>query len=173
MLKRGISIFFLALFLVNSVVFSMLTLIRIKIHQSSEFWKTENVNPIDLRISVSEMNSPSSTFHWLEENEFSYNGYRYDVIFKIQEKDFLVLKCINDSKEESLFQKLKEHTAQNENNLPAKSKTVVIKKGLDFDRAAFSLSFSKLISSSIFSEAMEPFVQSVFQSPPSPPPWLV
>lgn len=171
--KRSFSIFFLTIFLANTVGFGLIALIQIKIHRESACWKKDMSKLVDLRISDAEINSPSSTFHWLEKNEFTFNGHRYDIISSERKNDILILKCFDDSKEESLYKKLKEHNPSNENNLPVKNKNVLFKKGIDYDQAKFNLFFPVRLSSVVNSSSIELFAPIVFQSVASPPPWLV
>ncbi len=171
MFKRCISFFVLTIFLANAVGFSLLTLLQIKLHTISEHWKDEEEKIVELKISIAEINSSSSAFHWLEEDEFIFHDRMYDVIDSRVENGFLIAKCYDDTKEGDLYEQLKEHS-QDENKTPLKGKNTVLKKGIEYDHTSFSFSF---LSSDVSSEkkiAAELFASSAFRTVASPPPWF-
>ena len=53
---------------------------------------------------------------WIKSHEFKLNNHFYDVVEKTQTKNGFHLKCIDDSKESALFQRLEESTAYNLSN---------------------------------------------------------
>lgn len=152
--------------------FSLLTLLEIKLHHYSECWKDEEEKIVDLKISFAEINSPPSTFHWLEEDEFTFHGRRYDVISSKEENNFFIVKCYDDTKEGSLYEKLKEHNSTDENNFPANNKHTVLKKGIEYDHSIFSFCCLSPVSPAEQSTSAELFAPSAFRSVDCPPPWL-
>ncbi|CAN5191156.1 hypothetical protein BH09BAC5_BH09BAC5_21770 [soil metagenome] len=172
MLKTGISLFFLTLFIANSVGFGFATFLQIKIHQNSEQWEMLNENLVDLRISPDEINMPSSTFQWLGKNEFLWKGSRYDVISAHSENEILVLKCYADNKEEYLYSKLKENNPTNENNLPEKNENNILKKDFEYDHPAFIFCFLSISISTLSNTSVALFIPLVLRPVASPPPWF-
>lgn len=173
MLKRYFSLFFLFIFLANGLGFGLFTFFQIRIHRQSDFRKHEKEQIVELQISLDEINSPTSTFYWLEENEFSFHDNRYDVITSKEENGILKLKCYQDGKEESLYKKLKEHSSSNENNLPAKNKNTLTKKGIDYDHAYYSFSCFPFGHSNELASMPALFPAALFISVASPPPRFV
>ncbi|MDQ3110939.1 MAG: hypothetical protein M3R17_13685 [Bacteroidota bacterium] len=127
---------------------------------------------MDLRISFADIHSPRSTFQWLEEDEFTFNGRRYDVITMKGENNFLIAKCYDDTKEGTLYEKLKEHN-DHENNLPCGNKRSTLKKGIEYDHSPFLFCCSSLHIPSGYTAAPPPFSIEVFRPVATPPPWFV
>jgi len=106
-LKKALAIFFLLLFLFNSlgyfIVFRLNQLeIRDQMH-SELLQKTPNSSLTCITLSA------KNTTHldWTEENEFVYQGSRYDVVRTEKKADGSVSYfCMNDSKEDELFSQL-------------------------------------------------------------------
>lgn len=171
MLKRYFSFFVLFLFLANSVGFSLITLLQLKMHHKFEKWKEGNEKIIDLRITLAEINAPSSTFRWVKDDEFMFNGRMYDVVSSKKENDSFIFKCHDDTKEGALYKKLEEQNAQDE-NLPGKHKRIALKKGIEYDHAAFNFSCVSHYSSTQHTATVELFAPVVFRAVASPPPWL-
>lgn len=167
MLKRYFSFFVLFLFLANSVGFNLVTLLQLQMHRYSEAGPGEK--PVDLQFSAAEINSPA--FHWLEEDEFTFNGRLYDVIASRQENGIFYFKCHDDTKETRLYEELEEQNEENKNNLPAKNK-LSLKKTIEYDHDAsiFSCSPCHLATHHFTNLAL--FAPVTFHSVASPPPWL-
>ncbi len=160
----------LTIFLANAVGFSLLTLLQIKLHTLSEHWQDEEEKIVEFKISLAEINSSTSAFHWLEEDEFIFYGRMYDVIDSRIENGFLIAKCYDDTKEGDLYEQLKEHSPD-ENKTPLKSKNTVLKKGIEYDHIAFCFSCLSADVSLDKQSLAELFVSSAFRPVASPPPW--
>ncbi len=171
MFKRCISSLVLTIFLANAVGFSLLTLLQIKLHTISEQCKNEEEKIVELKISLAEINSSSAAFHWMEEDEFTFHGHMYDVIDSHIENGLLIVKCYEDTKEGSLYEKLKEQHSSDENETPLKGKHTVLKKGIEYDHKDFSFSCIASEAPADQQTAAELFVASVFRTVASPPPW--
>ncbi len=109
-MKRIIPIFFLVIFLFNSLgYFIMFRFDQAEIRnqmRSEVLEKTPNSRLI--RISVS--SSHDSQICWTDDNEFSYKGKRFDVVRTEKKADGSVnYFCLNDSKEDELFSQLNEN----------------------------------------------------------------
>lgn len=169
MLKRYFSFFVLFLFLVNSVGFNLVTLLQLQLHRGAEAVLQEKV--VDLQLSEAEINSPA--FHWLEEDEFTFNGRMYDVIALKQEQGSYHFKCHDDTKETALYEELEEQNKESEHGFPAKNKSTSLKKGIEYDHAAFIFSFSSCHLAAQHFTNLALFAPVSFHSVASPPPWLV
>lgn len=173
MFKKCLPFFLLLIFLANVVGFGLVSLLQIKIHHS-ESRKDEKEKIVHLKISLAEIKSPESAFHFLEEDEFVFNGRRYDVISFRLDRDQLVLCCYDDTEEEeSLFARLKEYSSPGENNLPGKDKNNFPKKGIEYDHTFFSFALTSFVSSAEGLTHVALFAPVAFRAVASPPPWLV
>lgn len=63
---------------------------------------------------------------WKEDHEFSYKGNMYDVVNTQTDGDFVILKCINDTQEKTLFAGLENQVKSTMNTEQTKSKTLNI-----------------------------------------------
>lgn len=172
MFKKCFPFFLLFIFLANAVGFGLVSFLQIKLHHS-ESRKDKKENIIDLKISLTEIKSSSTTFHFVEENEFIFKGRKYDVISFRLDRGHLVFCCYDDTKEEeALFARLELHSSPGENNLPSKNKTNFLKKGIDYDHAPFSFALISPVSTTEHLVKAELFAPMVFRTVSSPPPWL-
>jgi hypothetical protein len=170
MSKRFFPAFLLLIFLANVVGFNLATLFQLTAHQYTSR-ENEKEKIVTLKIPVSETTAASSGFEWLEEDEFTFHGRRYDVISSAEINGVLVMTCYDDTKEDFLYKKLEEQTSTNENKQPVKGKQTFLKKGIEYDHAEFLFSFSTPFSTCELIPA--PLFESlVFRPVASPPPWL-
>lgn len=63
---------------------------------------------------------------WHEKKEFSYKGKMYDIVYKLQDGNFIIYKCVNDTQEEALFAGLGIQIKNTLHSDPTKSKTLNI-----------------------------------------------
>jgi len=119
-----------------------------------------------LKIKIGDPN-----FRKVEKNEFVFNGRLYDII-EIRQKDgFMIIRCINDQKEEKLFKNLNDLIANNFNCEGARGNILnKLYSGLVFLVTAFSsLIFNdKLLSSLKIQNLL--IKLSFFIEIPTPPP---
>ncbi len=57
---------------------------------------------VRFRISKNEFRTNGNGFIWKEANEFEYNRMLYDIVKVVQDKDGIILYCLNDITEEKI-----------------------------------------------------------------------
>jgi hypothetical protein len=131
-LKKPIALFFLFIFLFNSLgFFFVFKFNQYELHKDARAQVLAQMpNTQLICIPVTKPCQVS----WTEENEFSWNGNLYDVVRSEKKSDGTMnYYCLNDSKEEELFSKLDDHLS-NELNTKSTGKTgKLILKLLAFD----------------------------------------
>jgi hypothetical protein len=125
-----------------------------------------------LRITDDEILSEHSSFKWMEDNEFRYQGKMYDVISSEKQGNVSVFHCLNDSKEEALMAKyeglVKHHTDM---SLPYKQKSSqllqqIVKEAATEKRSTLLLfaSFNRITP--IYSFSLNTFITLPYEHPP-------
>jgi hypothetical protein len=125
MLKKATILFFLSVFLFNSVGY----FIVFKIVQS----KIKHEMMSEIRNNLSDYNPAKLIFDaktekeisWKEEGkEFEYKDQRYDIIKKVRDGESLIIYCIEDKKESMLWGDLNKHVKSNViSNVPERQKS--------------------------------------------------
>jgi hypothetical protein len=132
----------------------------------------DNEAVLTFRIADDEIESANSTFKWMEENEFRYQGKMYDVISSEKQGNINIFRCLNDKNEETLMAKyeglVKHHTDM---SLPYKQKSSqlfqqIVKEAATEKRNTLLLfvRFNKIITNYSFSQTT--FITLPYELPP-------
>jgi hypothetical protein len=126
-------------------------------------------------LTVISVKKNNSAIAWIEYNkEFRYNNCMYDVVKIKTQGDYIYYYCIDDNKENELFNNLDKHINDYiANNSPEnKNKTKsVLKKLTDsyfFKRISFELltTIVRTLDYSVFSPSHKNFISDVLTPPP-------
>jgi len=108
-MKKAAALFLLSIFLFNTMgYFIAFRISELQIKQAIR----EDIENGILQNSVSTLvieNSRLAGINWLEDDEFEYNGERYDVVHRSSNQYNTTFYCINDSRESGLFSNMSEH----------------------------------------------------------------
>ena len=129
MLRKPFAVFFLVIFLANTAGLGLLSAYLLHRHRVEMKEAAKSQSGEILRIAIADLESGKEKLDWVKEHEFDFHGNRYDVISQSREGDFLVIRCINDTKEKKLERRLAEQTESNSDS-PAK-KNSSVKKGIN------------------------------------------
>jgi hypothetical protein len=174
-LKRILPIFFLVIFLFNSLgYFIVFRFNQLEVRNQMRAEILENTpNSRFIKVSVSSSHSPEIV--WTDDNEFSYKGKRYDVVRSEKANGSVNYFCLNDSREDALFSQLNENLDnQADANKMANGKSgKLLLKLLAFDYFSTTEQFSfHLVSKSITPCAFIPALSSLQFEITTPPPQI-
>jgi hypothetical protein len=130
MLKRYFSFFTLALFLLNTVVYPLLSYVELHAHRYVMGEKAKELEKqVTLQIAFAEMNAGDG---WMNEKEFSFKGDHYDVFSFVENEDHIILKCVKDTEEKNIFEKLARYIDSDKDKKAPGNKNVSLKKTADY-----------------------------------------
>lgn len=170
MKKRYFAFFTLTLFLLNTVVFPLLSYVGLRMHRYvMEEKAKEFERQITLQISFDELKADDG---WMNEKEFSFKGDHYDVFSFVENDDYIILQCVKDTEEKSLFEKLAKYIDGDNHKQSPKNKNTNQKKSVDYFSGMLPEFYWTDETSSLINNVDSPFVLSAIIPVASPPPWL-
>lgn len=134
-MKKSLSILFIFIFLYNYCGYYITFIIQ------QHYAKKEIKRQLVKSIPENELCKIIIPFYsknkltWYENNkEFKYEGNMYDIVKQVKTRISTIYYCIQDNKENKLYQKLNQHVLNNlENDINQKEKSQKIMKKIFFD----------------------------------------
>jgi hypothetical protein len=116
-LKQTITILLALVFVYNTMGFLFIQPLLVRYYKQlgmNEAANPSNKNKIELMVfNKEDILNQKINFRWIHSREFKYNGDMYDIVKKEENKNQLILYCINDTKEKKLEEEFEKRVHQN------------------------------------------------------------